>query len=207
MTWGVRKAHDGKCYVYSYNFSTPDFVRVANILAGAFGKIIETELARIDKAKWKNPESPLRQEREALVKIIEMICRGLEEASETGDEMRDALRAAVGCVVDEHVRQEVESKVEEATRNLEASRLENERQAHRYSVAARRYEELIAADPVQRRIDAFLEKVNDVLPIERGRNGSADQAIRSRGLVLAALAGMTNVGGKAPTEPTQEATA
>ena len=103
MTWSVHKTRDGKCYVSSYGGSSPDFVRIANVLADAFGKIIQTEIARIDKSKWKNPESPLRQEREALVKVMEMICRGLEEASATGDEMRDALREAVGCVVDEHV--------------------------------------------------------------------------------------------------------
>ena len=53
-----------------------------------------------------------------------------------------------------------------------------------------------AADPATRRMQVWADAIDRVLPLPEGhKNGyTFDQAIRSRGLVMAALAGMTSVG-------------
>ena len=56
--------------------------------------------------------------------------------------------------------------------------------------------EFAAADPATRRMQVWADAIDRVLPLPEGhKNGyTFDQAIRSRGLVMAALAGMTSVG-------------
>ena len=64
--------------------------------------------------------------------------------------------------------------------------------------------EFAAADPSTRRMQVWADAVDRVLPLPEGhKNGyTFDQVIRSRGLVMAALAGMTSVGAL----PTKETT-
>ena len=101
----------------------------------------------------------------------------------------------------------------------ERERLQLAEQEHREHVAKAfekldnseaKYQKLITefadADPVTKRMQAWADTIDEVLPLIEGqqhKNGyTFDQAIRSRGLVMAALAGMTSVG--AP--PTKETT-
>ena len=62
--------------------------------------------------------------------------------------------------------------------------------------------EFAAADPVTKRMQVWADAIDRVLPMPEGhKNGyTFDQAIRSRGLVMAALAGMTSVGAPLPTK-------
>jgi len=71
-----------------------------------------------------------------------------------------------------------------------------------------KYQKLMAefadADPVTKRMQAWADTIDEVLPLIEGqqhKNGyTFDQAIRSRGLVMAALAGMTSVGAPSTKE-------
>jgi hypothetical protein len=64
--------------------------------------------------------------------------------------------------------------------------------------------EFAAADPSTRRMQVWADAVDRVLPLPEGhKNGyTFDQVIRSRGLVMAALAGMTSVGAPLTKETT-----
>jgi hypothetical protein len=65
--------------------------------------------------------------------------------------------------------------------------------------------EFAAADPATRRMRVWADAIDRVLPLPEGhKNGyTFDQAIRSRGLVMAALAGMTSVGAPIVKEETK----
>ena len=59
--------------------------------------------------------------------------------------------------------------------------------------------EFLQSDVRSKRMLTWARYVDDILPTDR-YNGCTDQTVRSRGLVMAALAGMTSVGGAGETK-------
>lgn len=60
-----------------------------------------------------------------------------------------------------------------------------------------------SADLVTKRMLVLKASIDEMLPLPR-KDWGRDQVIRSRGLVMAALAGMTNVGGSSATQDNAE---
>ena len=141
------------------------------------------------KAKWESMH--------AISKAIADLFRNMPDQQE---ELRAAVRDACMAYAREFAMERTTS-LDDRERRLDR----RERELEEGWTELRRR---LAADPVQARMDAFIEKIDDIIPIESGKYGNYAQAIRSRGLVLAALAGMRNVGGRIPeqdAEPAEDA--
>lgn len=173
----------------------------------ALSSVIDHSIERLDRTRFKSKESEILFMRKAHIEIISLIRDAFIRRESIPEEFRSRIDEMIKSFCSKAVSDAVKLEVDRQiclTRKAEEDYVSAKND---YENAIRKYNEIIAADPVQRRMSAFISQIDSVLPISR--NASAEQALRSRGLVLAALAGMKSVGSKfnAETEQKEETSA